>query len=839
MDSTRGRFLSLREVIVLLLVALPLLVTVSVIERADWVKGLPSLKILVLVSVVPWAFLARSRVPWWVGHPIAILSILAVSVILGAFTLSSASGLGDLANELGTWVGAIGSSEGHRGEIAAGVWLIGLTLWMGYASVWLAYRHSPAFLAALPGLGVLMVLFTLLSSDYYGNFFLYLLAAAPGIAYRHKGAWAVVGSRIPLVGTLITALVLMGVTLVSVWRIPAPEDAVLAMPSPVEETWYSVTDLWSNLFYGAPNRKDFSFFSLSLDLPFTGPVIDPGDDPVFVVESEEPHRWRMRVYETYTSTGWVSDEPAVKATSKEASSDVYLEGLKARRQVEIGVRLHTKSNALVSVGEPLDASIPHQMGLSPQRSFKLYVEGEQLSFLPPGLAIDFDGLALGTDSSSGAEPGDSLVPPSADVLVDLGFRVVQTQIPVVDGSAQETQDPGATYIVVEREESNPGLPLALLGGRVLVPPRGYSTVGSISTATSGMLRGAGQDYPDWVTDRYLQLPVDFPETVKDLARELTQNTTNPYDMAEAIRVHLGTLPYTLSTGQPAPGQDWVEFFLFVDRKGYCQNYASAMITMLRSLGIPSRLVVGFAPGVWDQGGGVWRVNSRHYHAWPEVHFPEYAWVEFEPTPADVQDALEHLDIRPQGRLVSSPTDLDPCSDPFLLELCANTREPIGDVADLLDALLDEDGNPVAGGAPAQGGSGPPWAFLGLGLALALALTLPVGAVSYVRWSIPRLGYATVIYASMGVLGRLGGVGLRPYDTPWEYCARLSRALPEHADSVTRMTRGFVATRYSPSKGLTSSEIEGVLDSWRALRRPLLRLALLRLLRRRRSPSGTD
>lgn len=84
MDSTRGRFLSLREVIVLLLVALPLLVTVSVIERADWVKGLPSLKILVLVSVVPWAFLARSRVPWWVGHPIAILSILAVSVILGA-----------------------------------------------------------------------------------------------------------------------------------------------------------------------------------------------------------------------------------------------------------------------------------------------------------------------------------------------------------------------------------------------------------------------------------------------------------------------------------------------------------------------------------------------------------------------------------------------------------------------------------------------------------------------------------------------------------------------------------------------------------------------------------
>ena len=833
MNSTRGRFLSLREVIVLLLVALPLLITVSVIEVADWVRGLPSLKLLVLVSLVPSAFLARSRVPWWVAHPLAVLSIVAVAVVLGAFTLASATGLRDLANELGSWFGAIGSSEGHRGEIAAGVWFIGLTIWVGYASVWLAYRHSLAFLAALPGLLVLMVVLTFLNSDYYGNFFLYLLAAAPGMAYRHKGVWAVIGSRKPLVGTLIPALALMGITVVIVWRIPAPEDAVFAMPSPVEETLYSATDLWSNLFYGVPNRKEFSFFSPPLDLPFTGPIVDPGDDLVFTVESEEPYRWRMRVYETYTSTGWVSDESAVKASSKEASPDEYLEGLTARRQVEVGVRLHTKANALVSVGEPLGASIPHQIEMSPQPSFKLYVEGQQLSYLPPGLTLGFDGSAL--DSGRGAEPDGSLVPPSVDVLVDLGFSVVRSEIPVVDGSAQGSQDPGATYLVVERDESSPGPPLALLAGRVLVPPRAYRTVGSVSTATPGMLRSAGQDYPDWVMDRYLQLPADFPQTVKELARDLTQNATSSYDKAEAIRAHLGTMPYTLNTGQAPPGQDWVEFFLFVDRKGYCQNYASAMITMLRSLGIPARLVVGFAPGVWDRGGGVWRVNSRHYHAWPEVYFPEYGWVEFEPTPADVQDALVHLGIRPQGFLATTSTALDPCSDPFLAELCVNSSEPVGNVADVLDELLGLEGDPVGGGAPVQAGSGPPWALFGLGLALVLALALPVGTVSYVRWSIPRLGYATVVYASIGLLGRLGGVGLRPYDTPWEYCARLSRALPEHVHSVTRITRGFVAARYGPSKGLTSDEMEGVRDSWRALRKPLLRLALLRLFGRRQRP----
>ena len=83
------------------------------------------------------------------------------------------------------------------------------------------------------------------------------------------------------------------------------------------------------------------------------------------------------------------------------------------------------------------------------------------------------------------------------------------------------------------------------------------------------------------------------------------------------------------------------------------------------------------------------------------------------------------------------------------------------------------------------------------------------------------------------------MGLRPYDIPWEHCARLSRAFPEHVDSVTRIIRGFVAARYGPSKGLTSDDMEGVGDCWRTLRKPLLRLALLRLLKRWRRPSAID
>ena len=139
-------------------------------------------------------------------------------------------------------------------------------------------------------------------------------------------------------------------------------------------------------------------------------------------------------------------------------------------------------------------------------------------------------------------------------------------------------------------------------------------------------------YPTWVTDRYLQLADDFPESVKTLAAELVRGQDNPYDMAEAIRQHLLTLPYSLQVTHPPPGQDWVEHFLFVQRKGYCQNYASPMITMLRSLGVPARLAVGFAPGIRDGGRGVWEVRALHYHAWPEVYLPQYGWVEFDPPP---------------------------------------------------------------------------------------------------------------------------------------------------------------------------------------------------------------
>ncbi|HNG20294.1 MAG TPA: transglutaminase-like domain-containing protein, partial [Candidatus Obscuribacter sp.] len=82
---------------------------------------------------------------------------------------------------------------------------------------------------------------------------------------------------------------------------------------------------------------------------------------------------------------------------------------------------------------------------------------------------------------------------------------------------------------------------------------------------------------------------------------------------------------------PPPDKDPLEYFLFEIKEGYCDYYASAMATMLRSVGIPARTASGYAEGTFDEESKVFFVTAADAHTWVEVYFPEYGWVEFEPT----------------------------------------------------------------------------------------------------------------------------------------------------------------------------------------------------------------
>ncbi len=158
----------------------------------------------------------------------------------------------------------------------------------------------------------------------------------------------------------------------------------------------------------------------------------------------------------------------------------------------------------------------------------------------------------------------------------------------------------------------------------------YTTVGSISVAPEEKLRAATTDYPDYIKQRYLQLPAELPQEVRDLAIKQTAGASDPYDKARALEDYLRQFQNTYDIPIVPPGRDAVDVFLFDTKKGYSDYQASAMVVLLRAVGVPARLATGYAVQEFDLNTHRYIVREKDAESWPEVYFPEYGWVEFSP-----------------------------------------------------------------------------------------------------------------------------------------------------------------------------------------------------------------
>jgi len=166
---------------------------------------------------------------------------------------------------------------------------------------------------------------------------------------------------------------------------------------------------------------------------------------------------------------------------------------------------------------------------------------------------------------------------------------------------------------------------------VLTTATEYNIVSYIPQVSEEQLQAAGRNYPSEIADRYLELPDTLPERVLLLAGELTGAERTPYDQAIAIESYLRTIPYSLDVDPPPMGWDVVDYFLFTLKKGYCDYYASAMAVMSRAVGLPARIVVGYASGDYNSTTKQYVVRQKHAHTWVEIYFPDIGWIEFEPT----------------------------------------------------------------------------------------------------------------------------------------------------------------------------------------------------------------
>ena len=295
------------------------------------------------------------------------------------------------------------------------------------------------------------------------------------------------------------------------------------------------------------------------------------------------------------------------------------------------------------------------------------------------------------------------------------------------------------------------------------------TVSSLEiTPTADQLRQSGTDYPSSI-EANLQLPDEVPPIIAQTAQTVTASTTSNYDAAVAIQDYLRSSAFTYDTNSPVDegydggGLDVVGVFL-EEKRGYCVHFAATMAAMARSLGIPSRISLGYLPGVksqdLQQGLGRYEVDSHDLHSWPELYFAGVGWVKFEPTPG--RGSVPNYEQPADAATPALPTGITP----------ATSAPSLGP-----DRLRD-DGTITGGTLPKNAQNGDVRGIVALS-ALALGILLLPGATRRLvrRLRVRRIrsgGPVAVAWNELENTSLDYGISVPVTDTPRAFGRRLER-----------------------------------------------------------------
>jgi transglutaminase-like putative cysteine protease len=342
----------------------------------------------------------------------------------------------------------------------------------------------------------------------------------------------------------------------------------------------------------------------------------------------------------------------------------------------------------------------------------------------------------------------------------------------------------------------------------------YTVESALPRLDAAQLGTASTTLPADQASRYLELPSGFPDRVRSLAAEVTR-------AAPAVCTSLGCSAAEASSGRLTPFhqaralQDWfranfdydldvpaghddsaIERFLFATRRGYCEQFAGSFAAMARSLGLPSRVAVGFTPGT-SGADGRWHVTDREAHAWPEVYLAPFGWVAFEPTPSRSMpgaEAYTGLDGPRAG------TGADPAN-------AAVTTTPTTSAA--APAAGPDTTAPAAAAARAsagaRGGSGFPVPFPLVVLGAAVA-AYAIGVPLALRLRRTRRRARTTTPSGRVLLAwteaeehlASAGLGRRPAETAPEYAARASSGAHGAGPEIIALAGYVTAATFAPA-----------------------------------------
>jgi transglutaminase-like putative cysteine protease len=335
--------------------------------------------------------------------------------------------------------------------------------------------------------------------------------------------------------------------------------------------------------------------------------------------------------------------------------------------------------------------------------------------------------------------------------------------------------------------------------------------------TQNQLRVAGNDYPDEILARYLQVPdgaigQHAQKVLDDVLARTPEN--NPFDVATTMVnvLQSSRFDYDTNVADVDCGERSVAECFAFSRQGFCQQYATLMTILLREHGIPARYVQGFLPGNVNPLTGIEDIPNSNGHAWVEVYFPAYGWVIFDPTGGNVS----RVETLPIGRQVDGPSP-----------------RPSRSIAPG-DGRPDPERTPGAQVGTTTPPSGPGGA--GTFIVVALMLLAAVGGVAFAAWQRGPRGPTTPDSAYDGVTriaARLG-FGPRPTQTAYEYAAALGDVLPNVRPELQTVATAKVEVAYG-RRTLGEERIRALRASYRRLRVGLLRLLFRRFRRESRRP----
>lgn len=807
------------------------------VEAANW-GPTPNLGFVMVVSVGFGIIAARRIRMALISHVVAI-GLGSAMVYWRTASLADVQGWSEKFIELNQrmskfWEAASGGGIGT--DTTPFLLGLGALTWAtGYISAWVIFRYQNLWIGVLPGALAITTHLSYLPDRFLPYLYLYLFfTMLLAIRLRTLGQeeeWSLRGVQVEAdssnAQTLHVATWFLGTIFLLGMFLPINSMTISAF----KDSWNSIR--WpaqraevefSRLFSSLPAREAKGVQTFGDYLPFQGPI-SLGDQIVFTVGSPTPAYWRSRIYPTYTHQGWKADQAIAHPFTNVPEINQPPKGLNGTA-LQYTVTLKVKTSSLPLTGFPLEISEPAEIKTQPPRNFYIRLDQPPSSSLPDDIEAAWQTLAnLDVDAQNQRDLGSTLL----DVFPD---DTVFTRLRYLEQSGARTRlavplNPSASYperlkeIMSQRTGKLvafwvtrvPPLPpdiLQIRANRKLEVGTLYSVVSSATTTSPELLRKSGTRYPGWITDTYLQLPATFPPKLLSLAESLTENASTPYDKSIAIQSYLKTFPYDQQIPPPPFDADGVEYFLFTAKRGYSDYFGSAMATLLRAVGVPTRLVVGHAPGILDKNTGDYVIRDRDSHAWPEVFFPNIGWVEFEPTPGFHIPGSEGAysdQVIPDA--YEEEEDEEELSESELLGMFgASAKENQGG---FLAAILRSGQSGILVGTT----------LLSIPLIIAFALSF-----LYRRYLV-QVSVPQGAYMRMSTLASLAGARHLVSQTPEEFGRSLAQRYPEVGLDLRRIAELYSRIRYGAIKDTNPDEVDPMRRAWRRVRRYLLRKVLRR------------